>query len=241
MSELKLLEPTELTRADWDALLRHMADGLDPWAVDLVELVRRFREHMATFAALELEVPGRMILAGAVLLRMKSDWVRNGDRNGNGGGPTLDEVVDQVSEESAYEPEVYVAPEIRLPLVRQSVGRSTVRDLQRALRAALGHSRRRGQQRAANTDSDDHLVGLDLDREPFTSRAVGLLQRLLRMVNGERVVPFRRLLGRRNRREEVVRFMELLHLDAQGSVRVYQEEFLGEVLVEVVGDGPGAD
>ncbi len=235
MSELKLLEPAELARADWDALLRHIADGLDPWAVDLVELVRRFREHVAAFAALELEVPGRMVLAGAVLLRMKSDWVRNG----NGQGPTLDEVVHEVSEEPECEPEVYVAPELRLPIVRRSTGRSTVRDLQRALRGALSHSRRKGQQRSVDVECDG--LGLDLEREPFTSRAVSLLQRLLHMVNGERVVLFRRLLGRRSRREEVACFMELLHLDAQGSVRVYQEEFLGEVLVEVVGDGSGAD
>ncbi|MFO8034892.1 MAG: hypothetical protein R6U88_07060 [Candidatus Bipolaricaulota bacterium] len=236
MSELKLLEPTEISRTDWDMLLRSMAEGLDPWEVDLVELLRRFREHMAAFAALELEVPGRMVLAGAVLLRMKSEWVRND--NGNGQGPTLDEVVDQVSEEPEYEPNVYVAPELRLPIVRRSVGRSTVRDLHRALRAALGHGQRKREQPGDGMEFEQ--LGVDLEREPFTGRAVRLLRRLVQMVNGERVVPFKRLLGRSNRRDEVARFMELLHLDAQGSVRVYQEEFLGEVLVEVVGDGSGA-
>ncbi len=238
MTELRLLEPGEITRADWDVLLRHMAEGLDPWAVDLVELVRRFRDHMAAFAALELEVPGRMVLAGAVLLRMKSEWVRRG--NGNHGGPTLEEVVDEVCDEPDYEcaSDVYVAPQLRLPLVRRGIGRSTVGDLRRALQAALGHGRRRSQ--LPDADMETGELGLNMERESFTSRATRLLRRLAQMVNGERVVPFRQLVAGRDRREEVARFMELLHLDAEGSVRVYQEDFLGEVLVEVVGDGSGA-
>jgi len=237
VSELRLLEPLELARGDWDTVLRRMAEGLDPWAVDLVELVRRFREHMATFAALELEVPGRMVLAGSVLLRMKSDWVR--EDNGNGHGPTLDEVVDEVNDDAELEPDVYIAPELRLPIVRRSAGRSTVRELKRALLAALGNAHRRRE--AAAVEDDWEYMGVDLEREPFTQRAVKLLRRLAGMVNGERVVPFRRLVGKRDRREEVARFMELLHLDAQGAVRVYQQDFMGEVLIEVSEDGSVAD
>ncbi len=240
MADLQLFEPHELSRADWDVLLRRMADGLDPWAVDLVELVRRFRGYLMEWAAQELEVPGRMVLAGAVLLRMKSDWVRHGNGNGNGDGhgPTLDEVVDQVSEEPEPEYDVYIAPQLRLPVVRRTVGRSTVGDLQRALRAALNQNKRKRRQVDPEICPDD--LGMDFEREPFASRAGGLLRRLLGMVNGERVVPFRRLFSRRDRKEQVARFMELLHLDAEGSVRVYQEEFLGEILVEVPGSGSSA-
>jgi len=237
VSELRLLEPLELARGDWDTVLRRMAEGLDPWAVDLVELVRRFREHMATFAALELEVPGRMVLAGSVLLRMKSDWVREDD--GNGHGPTLEEVVDEVNEDADFEQDVYIAPELRLPIVRRCEGRSTVRDLKRALWAALRPTHRR--QKPNMVEADWEYMGVDLEREPFTKRAVRLLRRLAAMVNGERVVAFRRLVDKRDRREEVARFMELLHLDAQGAVRVYQQDFMGEVLIEVVEDGSGAD
>ncbi len=239
MADLRLLEPHELSRADWDSLLRRMADGLDPWAVDLVELVRRFRGYLVEWAAQELEVPGRMVLAGAVLLRMKSEWVRNGNGNGDGHGPTLDEVVDQVSEEPELDYGVYIAPELRLPVVRRTAGRSTVGDLQRALRAALSHGRRRRRRVEPDLCPDD--LGMDFEREPFAARAIGLLKRLLGMVNGERVVSFKRLLAKADRTEQVARFMELLHLDAEGSVRVYQEQFLGEVLVEVPRGGPGAD
>ena len=46
------------------------------------------------------------------------------------------------------------------------------------------------------------------------------------------MIPFHAVAGGEPR-EKVARLMELLHLDAEGKVRLVQEEFLGEILIEV--------
>lgn len=223
MDELELAP--KLARADWEEVLRRLAADMDPWAVDLVELVRRFRDYLSAWGALELEVPGRMVLAGSVLLRMKSEWLRQGKA-----APSLEEVVEEAGfslsevEERSTCP---TTPEFRLPLIRRPRARTTVSELRRALRAVLT----RGGRRAPTLDPED--LGLELDEEPFTSRAAWLLRRLLSLMNGERIIPFRRLVHRADPAEQVARFIELLHLDAEGEVRVFQEEFLGEILIEV--------
>lgn len=229
----ELFALTSLTRADWDLLFSHLARDMDPWAVDLVELVRRFRGYLGELTALELEIPGRMLHAGAVLLRMKSEFLREEDRQ----PPTLEEVVEEVSAEVPMAEEVYIAPEFTLPLLRRPKVRASVEDLRRALLAALAHGKRK---RDGRRELDLEDVGLELPREPFSRRTKRLLKKLLSLVNGNRAIPFRALLRREDPREQVARFLELLHLDAQGKVRLFQEEFLGEVLIEVPGGAEGA-
>lgn len=224
MPELEVLEPQSFAKADWEGLFRSLTADLDPWAFDLVELIARFRAYVAG-RDVEFAVPGRMVLASSVLLRMKSDWVREG-----GDPPTVEEAVAEVAAElAAEERPVYIAPELRLPLRRAPRGRVTVRDLGRALRAALASARRRTAA-APQFPADD--LGFDMEEETFTTRAERLLWMLRSLVNGERVIPFRAVAGVKPE-EKVARLMELLHLDAQGKVRLHQEEFLGEILVEV--------
>ncbi|GAB4306985.1 MAG: hypothetical protein Kow0097_06880 [Candidatus Bipolaricaulota bacterium] len=224
MPELELFDPHSFTKADWESLFRSLAADLDPWAFDLVELVGRFRSYVAG-RDVEFAVPGRMVLASSVLLRMKSDWVRDG-----GPPPTVEEAAEELAAElAAEETPVYIAPELRLPVRRIPRGRVTVGDLGRALRAALAAGRRRP---AANADLSPADLGFAVEEEPFIRRAQRLLKRLLTLVNGRRVVPFRAVAGG-DPRDKVARLMELLHLDAEGKVRLFQEEFLGEILVEV--------
>ncbi len=225
MPELELLEPQAFTKADWESLFRGLTSDLDPWAFDLVELIGRFRAYVAE-RDLEFAVPGRMVLASSVLLRMKSDWVRDG-----GAPPSVEEAVEEVAAElAAQESRVYIAPELRLPLRRAPRGRVTVGDLGRALRAALASERRRT---SATAGFSPEELGFDLEEETFTDRARRLLALLLSLVNGRRVIPFRAVAEDPDPRERVARFMELLHLDGEGKVRLFQEEFLGEILVEV--------
>jgi len=235
MENVELLEPQALARADWDLVFSHLARDMDPWAVDLVELVRRFRDYLAHLQSLELEIPGRMLHAGAVLLRMKSEWIRDRDQE----PPTLDQVVEEVAAEAPVAEEVYIAPELRLPLLRRPKVRASLTELRRALKCALLHGERKRGNGHQDLTLDD--VGLNLKREPFSRRASRLLRRLISLVNGSRVIAFRALLCRKDPREQVATFMELLHLDTAGKVRLFQEEFLGEVLIEVPHGAEGAD
>lgn len=217
---LEVLEPERFARADWEELFREATRGLDPWALDITVLIGRFREFL-TRNAVELRVPGRMVLASSVLLRMKSERIE--------GKATLAEAVEAVLAEEAAaagEPEVYVAPELRLPLHRRPRARLTVEDLRRAFLAAIP---------ARKPQKDKPKAQIEVE-EPFRVRTLRLLRRLLSLVNGNRIVPFSELLESADPGERVARFLELLHLDGQGKIRLHQPEFLGEILIEVPHD-----
>ena len=221
---LEVLEPERFTRADWEELFREATRGLDPWALDLTALIGRFREFLQE-KPVEMRIPGRMIFASSVLLRMKSEQMER--------KPSLAEAVDVVlaaeEEEDGAGPEVYVAPELRLPLRRRPRARLTLSDLRRAFLAAMTKSPRPSR-------STSQEKPLRVEEEPFSLRALNLLRKLLSLVNGHRVIPFSRILERGDPKERVARFMELLHLAGTGKIQLFQQEFLGEIYIEVPHD-----
>ncbi|MFN3346856.1 MAG: hypothetical protein ACK42E_03490 [Candidatus Bipolaricaulaceae bacterium] len=217
--KLSALEPERFVRADWEELFREATRGLDPWALDITVLIGRFREFLAQ-TPVELRVPGRMVLASSVLLRMKSEQMN--------GHTTLAQAMAAVLAEEEKDPLPYADVEPRvtlsLPVRRRPRARVTLADLRRALRSV----------RIRPTSSPQKpKATLTVEEEPFSLRAARLLQRLLRMVNGTRFVPFSLLVPEDDPKEKVARFLELLHLDGRGKVRLHQEGFLGEIVVEV--------
>ncbi|MGQ9700522.1 MAG: hypothetical protein ACUVQS_05640 [Candidatus Bipolaricaulaceae bacterium] len=216
---LEVFQPERLARADWEELFRQATRGLDPWSLDLLVLIGRFREFLSQ-TPVEMWVPGRMVLASSVLLRMKSERME--------GQTTLQEAVEAVlAAEEESEPEVYVAPELRLPLRRQPKARLSVADLRRALGVALTKPTR-----PKTSVAQPPFPG----EEPFRTRALRLLRKLLSLVNGQRIIPFSRVLEKPDPADQVARFLELLYLDGQGKVQLHQPQFLGEILIEVPHD-----
>lgn len=219
VQNLTVLEPERFVRADWEELFREATRGLDPWALDITVLIGRFREFLAK-TPVELRVPGRMVLASSVLLRMKSERVD--------GHTTLAQAVAAVMAEeesvSAHEEEVEPVVALPLPLRRRPRARLTLADLRQALQAVKS---------CRSTTPRRPAATMNVEEEPFSLRTARLLQRLLRLVNGTKFVPFSLLVPETDPKQKVSRFLELLHLDGQGKVRLHQQEFLGEILVEV--------
>ena len=217
-SGLSALEPERFVRADWEELFREATRGLDPWALDITVLIGRFREFLAR-TPVELRVPGRMVLASSVLLRMKSERMN--------GHTTLAQAVAAVMAEEEKESLPYAeepAVALSLPMRRRPRARVTLADLRRALKSVSLRPPPSPRKTPATWT---------VEEEPFSLRAARLLQRLLRLVNGTRFVPFSLLVPEDDPKEKVARFLELLHLDGQGKVRLHQREFLGEIVVEV--------
>ncbi len=222
------LTPQRLARADWDDVLRELTVDMDPWDIDLVLLLKRYRAFLLNLRAQELEIPGRMLLVGAVLLRLKAECLREEDGNGH----REEEDIREMLEESGVDwdsSDVYISQEFRLPLRRRPRRRLTIKDLERALRLALVQEKRKGRRLSRRRPS----LPLRIQGEPFSKRAARLLRKLLSLVNGKRDIPFTALLERGEPGEAVARFLELLHLDKEGKVILKQRRFLGELVVEV--------
>lgn len=224
----------ELVGESWEDVLHRLTDDMDPWNIDLAELACRFRKYLGALRELRFEVPGRMVLACSVLLRMKSDDLLASER------PTdRDELVADI--EDAIEQEVdWVVPsaddEFMIPVVRRPNRQVTLLDLRSALAAALKVSRRRAERLIERVDfeeDEDPFEIFEIGGTDFSDRLRELFERIKSMLKGRRVLSFFRLLDRGDKEERVRRFFEILHLAAEGEIRCSQKEFLGDILIRL--------
>ena len=70
----------ELESKDWRGIMDRFSYDMDPWDVDIVRLSKRFRKYLEKMERWNLEIPARMVLVCALLLRMKTDLVRGHEK-----------------------------------------------------------------------------------------------------------------------------------------------------------------
>ena len=228
----------ELVGESWEGILHRLTEDMDPWDIDLTELTRRFRDYLSALRELRFEIPGRMVLACSILLRMKSDGLLEEE------SPTeRDELVSEIEgaiEEMGDEPPIPIVPsEFALPLLRRPRRQVTLLDLRRALHAALDVSRRRAERliERVETDDFDPFERFEIGGTDFTERLHTAFERIKRLLSGRHVLSFFRLLDRGDKEERIERFFEILHLAADGRISCTQKEFLGDILIRLEQEG----
>jgi len=228
----------ELVGESWEGVLRKLTEDMDPWDIDLTELTRRFREYLKALRKLEFEIPGRMVLACSILLRMKSDGLLEEEAPTERDGlvSELGEAIDEAEDEGT----VPIEPsEFALPILRRPRRQVTLLDLRRALQAALSVSRRRAERliERAESEEEDPFEHYEIGGVDFTERLHSVFERIKRLLAGRRVLSFFRLLDRGDKEERIKRFFEILHLAADGRISCTQKEFLGDILIRLEQEG----
>lgn len=225
----------ELVGESWEAVLHRLTDDMDPWNIDLTELACRFRDYLGALRELQFEIPGRMVLACSVLLRMKSDDLLAMER-----ATERDELVADIEEALDQEEFSWIEPsesdEFRMPVIRRPSRQVTLFDLRGALAAALKVSRRRAErliERVEIDEDEDPFEPFELGGTDFSDRLRELYDRIRNLLKGRRVLSFFRLLDRGDKDERVRRFFEILHLAAEGDIQCSQKEFLGDILIRL--------
>ena len=225
----------ELTTATWEGTLRRLTADMDPWDIDVGELARRYREMVRAMHKLRFEIPGRMVLTCSVLLRMKSDELLAANRPQSEFITELEDAVDEAAQE--WEAPIDPDEDFVLPLRRRPRRRVTLTDLRAALAAAFKVNQRRSVRRSLHADDEDDIFDyFAIGGEDITDRLHRLFARIKKLLSGRRAISFFRLLERGDKDERVSRFVELLHLAAQGEITCEQPEFLGDIIIRLANE-----
>lgn len=224
---------------DWETVLQRFTEDMDPWAIDIVTLAERYKSYIDRMERFELTVPGRVILICAVLLRMKTEIVR--DLYGEDAeqeaeeemaamfGELDDEEWEEVEDEAQLRiPEAVPTP----PVKRRSVRKVTLDELKGALEKALHVQERREERQEERRDED---YGVEVEEDDITDRLNSLYNRLKAVLGaGREAVTFSDIVEDEARTETLDRFVHIMHLETDQRVRCMQEEWLGEIEIEVL-------
>ena len=218
MQEEKLYEIIMSRELTWEGLIRDIvcSEGLDPWDIDIFILVKKYLDAIRMFKDMDIKLSGKFILAAAILLKMKADYLL---------AKKEEEKKREKDKEIVKFEDYELQPNIPQPKKRKV----TMEELLSSLRKALVVSEKRKfrhKQREVN-------MKLKLKKVDIGEKIVLLYNRIkdfLKKFKKEEIT-FSNLVPSKQREDVLWTFIPLIHLANKGKIRIKQEDEFGEIYV----------
>jgi segregation and condensation protein A len=227
-------------KPDWQTIIYELiaSEQLDPWDIDLVVLTKRYFEKLSEFEEHDFYISSKVLLAAALLLRIKSEFLLNRHIK------SIDDILFGKKENSAYKIERIEIDEDELPLLvpktpMPRLRRVTLQELMGALNKAINTESRRikkevAVKRAKLLSEVDFpkFQRVDLkDRiRRFYARILTSLKKTKEAEKHLNKVCYTNLAGK-GREEKLSFFLPLLHLSNTKKLWLEQEKHLDEIWV----------
>ncbi|MCL4364957.1 MAG: segregation/condensation protein A [Candidatus Marsarchaeota archaeon] len=204
----------------WRDLLIGLVDKnkLDPWNIDIVEIVDRYISTVKALKVMDLRVPANIILAAAILLRLKSNYISLQD---------YDEIGEMGIAEDVKKPDIIVDPlnlRLRLPPKRKISLTELIAALDEAMEIKL---LKESPQQRPSIFVPIKLENFDIEAE--TERLYGIIKE---NVDKSNMVTFS-YISRLSSINDILLelFIPLLFLAHRGKVGLIQEQFFSEIII----------
>ncbi len=220
-----LFEKDEIT---WQSIIYELIKSgeIDPWDVNISELTQKYIDTVNKLEGLDFRLSGKVLLAAAILLKIKSNRLMGEDL------AHLDSLLSQKEEET----EIFEEPSPNLteqekadliPRVPQPRKRKvSVYDLVNALEQALEVKRRR-------LMSNMPVTNIEIPKKTRNITAViGEVYNKIRIFFAQNKKPgltFSQLIPSDSKEDKVYTFVPLLHLDSQRKIDIFQYQHFGEI------------
>lgn len=215
----------------WEETLQTFTADMDPWEIDIVELADRYKSYIQKMETFDLEVPGRVILVAAILLRMKAEILRGEEEPEEQGFEEQMEFEEEIEEEEESRqlriPEAVPEPPIR----KKGKRKVTLDELKDALEKALEIEEERSERQETRNVED---YGIEVEEKDFTDRLENMYSTLKGYVQDSSGLRFSELVEKEESSEKIEQFVNLMHLETEEKVRCYQEEWLGDIEIELL-------
>jgi segregation and condensation protein A len=220
----------------WKDIIYSLIDqeNMDPWDIDISLLSQKFLEMLRKLKELDFRISGKMVLASSVLLKMKSDILIDEDI------PNFDNVMNGIEENLPLDEHgqpVYDAngrPQLfpRTPQPRKR--KVSVFDLVKALEKALEveNKRNRFKPNAKKTTLKIPTNHFDLGKS--MELVYGKVESHYKnRKSKDRTLTFDELVMSNSKKDKVLTFVPLLHLDSLRKVDLEQEKHFETIGVKL--------
>lgn len=216
-----------IQNGDWQEAIVALTHDMNPWDIDLVNLNIRFMDHIVKMRELDLRVPSKILLAAAIIYRLKSDTLRYVEDELQEDLGFIEDDLDYTlmpSSDDSRDP--IVIPPIQIPLRRQPKRSVSIDELVDALGKAMVIKTRR---------ESRSIFQIDLKGEDISVKIEEIFDKINKYLETNNLVNFNQLLGiMPSREEKISAFSSLLHLSNQGRIVCEQPELFGEIHIKLV-------
>ncbi|MBI4148824.1 segregation/condensation protein A [Candidatus Woesearchaeota archaeon] len=216
----------------WQSIIYELVrtEKMDPWDINISLLTARYLETLQHLKEADFRLSGKVVLAAAVLLKIKSNKLVGEDL------VELEELMNALPEEEEHAEEAEFRPVSRedaarlIPRTPQPRKRKvSIYDLVYALQRALEVKKRRVLRSIPLTD-----INIPEKKRDITLVIRELYQRIKQLVTGGAAkVYFTHLVPSQNRQDKVAAFIPLLHLSNQRRIDLEQQEPFADIEISL--------
>ena len=193
--------------------------GIDPWNIDIEKITSIYIEKIRKIQLLDLRIPANLILAAAILLRIKTYRMISYQQQ-----TTIDEFVEHIpyNQINAIELRGRIPPK----------GRITIEDLVNAIEEVIKITKKREEQ-------NQHVeslpqIQIKLSEFRVDKEMEKLYQKIKQNTDSYGLVTFSQLLEEKTKKQIIYTFIPLLFLAQNGKINLMQEEIFGEIFIRLV-------
>ncbi|MBS3155354.1 segregation/condensation protein A [Candidatus Woesearchaeota archaeon] len=223
-----LMQKDEIT---WQSIIYDLVrtGEMDPWDIDISILSKRYLEALKTLKEAHFLISGKIVLAAAILLKIKSDKlltekIANLDSQLFSQG----EIEDLSFEDNLEKIRLVENPKltIKTPLARKR--KVSLNDLMGALQRALEVDKRRTLKKIRE---EEHLAKVKMPEKKIDISLLikNLYDRIIDFFGKKETLTFTELVDSDKKEDKIKTFVPLLHLVNNGKISVEQKEHFGEI------------
>lgn len=222
----------------WQSMLLDLVEQeeMDPWNIDVSVISRKFLDLLIKMKELDFRITGKVVLAAALLLKLKSDRLMDEDIaaldnliNGNEELYELGEAFDGMIpfEENQYEAIPKIIPKTPQPRKRKI----SVYDLVEALEKALEvEERRKTFEKIPEVKVPERKKELSQVMDEIFVKVEGHYKKNSKKSS----LTFNQLIPSENKEDKVYTFVPLLHLENARKVDMLQRESFGNINIDLL-------
>lgn len=238
-----LFDEDEIT---WQSMIYDLVktEGMDPWDVDVSLLSVKFLDMLKKLKEMDFRISGKIVLASAILLKIKSNKLLTEDIN------ALDSLIAGNQEEMDLLDELgmdeegtrtrrgkFDGPKLMPKTPQPRKRKVSIYDLVKALEKALEVNYRRPPVIRNKTKARAPQKGIDISSiikdvyDKVNDHYKG-------KVSKEKTLSFSQLIPSESKEDKVFTFIPLLHLENQERVELEQEDHFKEIMISLIKTGP---
>ncbi len=207
----------------WKEMLLELIaqEKVDPWDIDIVVIAGHYLERLKRLELTDLHVPANLVLAASILLRFKSRALHFEEPQPEAEGLVVDEGASQLD-----------IPMLELKGRIPPKRRITLDELLVAMEDVFEDQKKR-QERTPKFEIPPAL-NIVLPQIDMDARMGDVEQRVHSMADSEGLVLFSTLLNGSSPDDKIYTLLPVLHLAQNRRLGLFQEQFFGEIFIQVL-------
>lgn len=217
-----LMQKDEIT---WQSLIYDLinSEQMNPWDIDISVLAQHYIETVNKLQEMNFFISGKVLLASAILLRIKSHKLVVEEL------PYLENLIFPPEPEEYFDEErpEYEIPGLAIKTPQARKRKVGVNDLIAALHKALEVNHRRVMRRVA--ERNFKMPELPEKKIDISRLIMDIYQRIISFFQKKEPITFSKLIPSERKEDKIMTFISLLHLDHQEKINLKQDEHFGEI------------